>query len=163
MNQVVDMREHFDVDATLEAIAKERFAMQPAVIAALRQAAAKSAQKLLNLVSSDDFGKLPVDKQVRVFELVFDRAYGKAETASSSMVAMHKTGNVSTTTDHSRDLDRIEQRMQQRSIRYPELSKARLMRQRNSPETEKGEADDIDQPDRSEPKVGQVIELPKRR
>jgi hypothetical protein len=124
-NQVIRMDQHFDVDSTLEAVARERFAMPTPVIAAFRQAAMKGVSHLLTMVEDKDtFQKLKPQDQLKVLELIFDRAYGKSETASTSMVAMHKTGSVKSN-DHGKQLDVIEQRMIDRKRQFPELKQAR--------------------------------------
>ncbi len=140
-NAVIRM-ESFDVDSTLEAVAKERFAMQPPVIAAFRQAAMKGASRLLNLVNNNEaFDKLKPQEQLKVLEMVFDRAYGKSETASSSMTAMHKTGNA-TGGDHGKQLDQMEERMTRRNKNYPELNKARQARRQQMSEGASPASDD---------------------
>lgn len=127
-NPVVRMDQHFDVDATLEAVAKERFAMPPPVIAAFRQAAMGGAGHLLNLINDkENFSKLKVQDQLRVLEMVFDRAYGKSETASTSMTALHKTGQ-GNSSDHGKQLDQMEQRMKKRNSNFPELKSSRSAR-----------------------------------
>ena len=128
---VVNMTEHFDVDATMEAVTRERFAMPPAVIAAFRQAAMKSAAHLLKLVEDEKaFGKLKINDQLKVMELIFERAYGRAETATSSMMGMHKTGQLDSTGDHSRQLKTIEERMAKRDRQFPELKTAQRARRK---------------------------------
>lgn len=110
LTTVVDMGEHFDVDAQMEELSRKRFSMPPAVIAAFRQAAMKGAARLLNLVEDDaQFSKLRVQDQLRVLELIFDRAYGKTETASSHAVAEVKTSPVRRS-GHSDQLDAIAAR-----------------------------------------------------
>lgn len=112
---IVDMSEHFDVDAQMEELSRKRFSMPPAVVAAFRQAAMKGATRLLNLVEDDaQFSKLRVQDQVRVLELIFDRAYGKTETASSHAAAEGKT-NPTKRSDHSDQLDAIAARAASRS------------------------------------------------
>lgn len=128
-DQVINMSEHFDVEASLEAAVNERFAMPAPVIAAFRQAAMQTAQHLLNTVSSPDFSKLPIKDQIKVMELVFDRAYGKSETASSSMLALSKTGQLDSNGDHGKQLEEISARMDRTDRKFPELKKARATRQ----------------------------------
>lgn len=132
MNVTVNMQDNFDLDATLEAVARERFAMPPEVIAAFRQAAMVSAQHLLNVVSDKEtFSKLKTQDQLKVLEMVFDRAYGKSETASTSLTALHKTGQLDSGSDsHASQLSAIEKRMQRRNQRFPELASAQAARQR---------------------------------
>ena len=130
-NPVVNMAEHFDVDATLDTVTRERFAMPPAVIAAFRQSAMKSVGHLLPLVEDrDKFSELKISDQLKVMEMVFDRAYGRSETASSSMTALHKTGQLETTGNHGKQLDAIEKRMELRDRQFPELKKAQQARRR---------------------------------
>lgn len=109
-DQIVDMQSHFDVDGAMEELANKRFAMPPVVVAAFRQAAMKGAQRLLNLVENDaQFEKMRVSDQLRVLEMVFDRAYGKNETASTAMLASAKVGGEGKS-DHSTQLDEIANR-----------------------------------------------------
>lgn len=127
---VINMPEHFDVDATLDALATERFSMPPAVIAAFRQAAMKGAAKLLTMIESDGFDKLKTQDQLKILEMTFDRAYGKSETASSSLATLHKTGQLETSTGHGDALDQIEARAKSRDRKFPELTKARVATER---------------------------------
>ena len=88
---VVDMT-HFNLDDAMDVASRERFAMPPVVIAAFRQTAQKGLLKILKLVESDKFEKLKVVDQLAVMSLVLDRAYGKSETATSSMMGMINSG-----------------------------------------------------------------------
>lgn len=88
----IDMSTHFDVDKALEDLAKARFSMPPVVVAAFRQAAQISAMKLLTMVADPKFDKLSVNAKLRIMDMIFDRAYGKSETASTAALAEHKTG-----------------------------------------------------------------------
>lgn len=117
--QVIDMDKHFDVDAQLEELSRKRFAMPPVVIAALRQAALKGTHRLLQMIEDDAiFGKMRPQDQLRVIELVMDRAYGKAETASSSALTHAKadalTGNAGKKNDHTAQLEAIAARAARR-------------------------------------------------
>jgi len=128
---VINMAEHFDVDATLEAVTRERFAMPPAVIAAFRQSAMKSVGHLLTLVEDTKrFEKLKITDQLKIMEMVFDRAYGRSETASTSMTALHKTGQLEVGSNHGKQLETIEQRMKLRDRQFPELKRAHQARRR---------------------------------
>lgn len=88
----IDMSTHFDVDKALEDLAKARFSMPPVVVAAFRQAAQISAMKLLTMVADPKFDKLSVAARLKIMDMIFDRAYGKSETASTAALAEHKTG-----------------------------------------------------------------------
>ena len=116
---VVNMNEHFDVDDAMEELLKRRYAMPPVVVAAFRQAAMKGAMRLAKLVEDDDkFSKLKVSDQLKVLEMVFDRAYGKNETASSSAIAATRTGDTSKS-KHSNQLDVLAQRAAKRKLGKP--------------------------------------------
>lgn len=128
---VVDMSAHFDVDDQMEELARKRFSMQPAVIAAFRQAAAKGAQRLLELVDDDEkFDKLRTREKVEILNMIFDRAYGRSETASSYDLANFKTGELSSSrskSTHAAQLSALEARMKEKSAGksvYPEMSGA---------------------------------------
>ena len=122
---VVRMDEHFDVDEAMEALSRQRYAMPPVAIAAFRQAALKGSIKLLKLVEGEDFDKMTTRDKLAVLEMIFDRAYGKAETASTSAITAHKTGEgTAKNSDHGKQLAAIEARMAARKQRYPELEKA---------------------------------------
>lgn len=123
---VIDMQQHFDIDATMDALATERFSMPPVVIAAFRQAAMKGAQKLNEMISSDKFDGLKTQDQLKILEMAFERAYGKSETASSSLQTLHKTGQLSSDNDHGKALDQIEARAKSKDRKFPELAKARV-------------------------------------
>lgn len=111
---VVDMDTHFNVDAAMEEMMQKRFAMPPVVIAAFRQAAMKGAVRLAQLVQDDEkFSKMRVADQLKVLEMVFDRAYGKNETASASAIAGTKTGE-GQKSKHSDQLDMIAERAAKR-------------------------------------------------
>ena len=110
-NVVID-QSNFDVDEALEKLAAQRFSMPPHVVAAFKQAGALAVAKLLKMMQREDFDKLPIKDQMLVFNLIFDRAYGKSETASTSELTNHKIGAASTerSQDHRSQLDAIEQR-----------------------------------------------------
>lgn len=121
--QVIDMA-HFDVDEAMEELSRKRYSMPPAVIAALRQAGALATQRLLQMVADEDtFGKLNATQQMRLIELVLDRAYGKSETAASNELAQAKLGNGGET-DHAKELEEIEKRA--RSIEAQRRNQRRL-------------------------------------
>lgn len=140
-NVTVDMSENYDVSAQLEELSRKRFSMQPVAIAAFRQAAAKCAQRLLNLVDDDaKFGKLKVREQIEIMNLIFDRAYGRTETASAADLASLKTDPAanSSAAAHGQQLREMEARLLQKaqvtssasgrnapSSPFPELAKAR--------------------------------------
>ena len=113
---VVDMDAHFDIDGAMEELARKRFSMPPPVVAAFRQAAMKGAARLLDLVQNDEkFEKLRTSDQLKVLEMIFDRAYGKAETASMSAMTNAKLG-LEKDSDHSDQLEKINQRAAQRKL-----------------------------------------------
>ena len=111
-NTVIDMATNFDVDEALEELTKARFSMPPAVIAAFRQAAQLSAMKLLNMIADEKFDKLSVANKLKIMDMIFDRAYGKSETASSASLAAHKTGELDNKDKgkHAEQLDKIAER-----------------------------------------------------
>ena len=114
-NTVVNMDEHFDVDATMDELVQKRFSMPPAVVATFRQAAALGAMRLLNLVNDEDaFNQLRAADKVRVLELIFDRAYGKSETASNHDLTEVKVGGGDKRSAHSDALDKIATRAARR-------------------------------------------------
>jgi hypothetical protein len=134
---VVKMDEHFDVDEAMEALSRQRYAMPPVAIAAFRQAALKGSIKLLKIVEGEEFDKMSTRDKLAVLEMIFDRAYGKAETASTSAITAHKTGEgTQQNSDHGKQLAAIEARMAARKQRYPELEKAAAV----VPEVRKQEA-----------------------
>lgn len=114
-NTVINMDEHFDVDATMDELVQKRFAMPPAVVATFRQAAAVGAMRLLNLVSDEKaFNGLRAADKVRILELIFDRAYGKSETASNHDLTQVKVGGGDKRSAHSEALDKIATRAARR-------------------------------------------------
>lgn len=110
-NQVVNM-DHFNVDAQLEELAKRRYAMPPAAIAALRQAGQAAAGRLLKMVTDEKtFTSLAPKDQLALLNLVLDRAYGRAETASSNDLANQRmNGKEGNEADHAKQLEAIEAR-----------------------------------------------------
>lgn len=121
-NVTIDMTTHFDVDAELDKLAQERFSMPPAVIAAFRQAAQLSAMRLLTMVSDDaKFDKLSMNAKLKIMDMIFDRAYGKNETASSAQLAAHKTGALDSPDKgkHAEQLDAIADRAAKVAARRP--------------------------------------------
>lgn len=126
---LVDMSENFDVQEgdSMDDLVQARFSMPPAVIAAFRQAASKSAARLLDMVNDDaKFDKLRTVDKLKVMEMIFDRAYGKSETASTAALAAFRTGqdDGSDKRDHAAQLDAISQRaMEKARSRRPALTK----------------------------------------
>lgn len=108
---VVDM-ENFDLDESLEELAKRRYAMPPVVIAALRQAGNKATARLLKMVEDDSiFDKLAPKDQLRLIEVVMDRAYGKSETAAGhDLTQARLNGDPSKNSDHAKQLDELKKR-----------------------------------------------------
>lgn len=164
MNDVtIRMDEHYDLDATMEAVARERFAMPPEVIAAFRQAAMQGAKHLLNLVSTpEQFQKLSAADQLKVLNMIFDRAYGNTETASSSMATLHKTGQLKSDTDHGRQLSQIEERMKQHDRRFPEMKKAQSARKRSLASSSRNSSVTVNALSSEEEDLGNVVDMPRR-
>lgn len=110
-NVVVD-GDHFDVDAEMAALAVRRYAMPPAVIAALRQAGAKATERLLKMVTNDEvFNKLSPKDQMALLTLTLDRAYGRTEASSVADVNLAKIGDDPTKkSDHAAQLEEIAAR-----------------------------------------------------
>lgn len=121
--QVIDM-DNFDVDEAMEQVMRKRFAMQPAAVAAFRQAAAIGVKRLLSLVADDaKFDKLSTSDKLKVLEMIFDRAYGKTETASMSDMTNYRTGQDSEKGNkerHSTQLSEIADRMKQNRRALPD-------------------------------------------
>lgn len=121
--QVIDM-DNFDVDEAMEQVMRKRFAMQPAAVAAFRQAAAIGVKRLLAMVSDDaKFDKLSTSDKLKVLEMIFDRAYGKTETASMSDMTNYRTGQDSEKGNkerHSTQLSEIADRMKQNRRALPD-------------------------------------------
>jgi hypothetical protein len=121
---IVDLSEHGTFDDAVSIAMNERFSMPLVVVAALRQAGKKVTLRLLEMVQDDaQFDKMTPAEKMKLAELVLDRAYGRTETASSSMKTAHQTGQT-TASDHGRQLEEIEARMEEKAIKYPELRKA---------------------------------------
>lgn len=112
-NIPIDMATHFDVSEELDKLAAQRFAMPPAVVAAFKQAAQVATMRLLTMVSDEaTFNKLSTNSKLKVMDMIFDRAYGKNETASASQLANHRTGAEGSTDKgkHAQQLDAIAER-----------------------------------------------------
>lgn len=110
-NVVVD-GDRFDVDAEMAALAVRRYAMPPAVIAALRQAGAKATERLLNMVTNDKvFNSLSPKDQMALLTLTLDRAYGRTEASTVADVNLAKIGDdPSKKSDHAAQLEEIAAR-----------------------------------------------------
>ena len=123
---LVDMDEHLSFDNVVNGAMIERYAMPAVVVAALRQAGKHAVMKLLTMIESDKFDKLPIDKQLQIINLALDRAYGRSETASSSLSVIQRAGGLKPQTDAtmSTQLKAIEERMQSRQQRLPEMRRA---------------------------------------
>lgn len=120
---VVDM-EHLSFADSLSVASQERFAMPPVVVAALRQAASKATIRLLRMMEDDEaFEKLTHKEKMDVIDRVMDRAYGRSETASSSLQLLAKAGqlNGGGGNDQGQELDAIEERMSKRNQNFPEM------------------------------------------
>ena len=161
---VVDMA-HFDVDGAMEQLAQKRFAMPPAVIAAFRQAAMKSAFHLLNMVESDGFHKLRIQDQMRVMEMIFDRAYGKSETLSSAAVAEAKTG-ATQNDSHTAQLDAITARLAKRrgmTISHTDAHTDQAQSGDGAPDVHSADVASLDVfPELRKRHAANVVRLPKR-
>lgn len=102
---------YLDHAKVLEELATARFSMPPAVIIAFRAAAKKGAERLLDLVEDDaKFSKLRPQDQFKLIEMIFDRAYGRSETASTSALTAMKTGQNGNSTSHQSQLEAIHKR-----------------------------------------------------
>ena len=115
-NVVVDMT-NFDMDSEMDELIRKRYSMPPHVIAALKQAGQLAAMRLLQLVGDDKkFDKLRPTDQLKVMEMIFDRAYGKSESASSNELASLRIGdaNGGDKSDHAKQLEAIEARAAKR-------------------------------------------------
>jgi len=137
-SEVVDMDTHFNVDDAMDDLVRRRFAMSPVAIAAFRQAAVHAVKRLLHMITDDaTFEKMTVSEKLKVMEMVFDRAYGKTETASTSELTNHKTGQGRDNSDHASQMDAIQQRMQSQRPQigsgngpiFPELKSRRSTRE----------------------------------
>jgi len=110
-----------DPDSIITAAMAERYAMPAVVVAAMKQAGKHISIKLLKLVESEKFDSLPINTQLRLAEFIFDRAFGKAESAAVSIALNHKMNpQIATSSDSSSRLRAIESRRQ-----FPEMRKTR--------------------------------------
>lgn len=122
MNMPTVNMDNFNIDEELENAFNQRFAMPPIAIAAFRQAALKGAVKLMQMVESEAFDKMPTKDKIDILNLIFDRAYGKSETASNSAITAMKTGQGQNNSDHGKQLTAISERMAKRQRALPELA-----------------------------------------
>ena len=119
-NTIVRM-DQIDPDSIITAAMAERYAMPAVVVAAMKQAGKHISIKLLQLVEGDKFDTLPVSTQIKLAEFIFDRAFGKAESAAVSIALNHKINpQIAQSSDASTRLRAIEQRRQ-----FPEMRKTR--------------------------------------
>ena len=126
-NPVVKMEGEFlDPDALMHAAMQERYAVPAVVVAALKQSGKKVAIKMMKLIESDRFDKLPIQTQLNIAEFVFDRAFGKAESASVSMALNHKISNNGGNPEHEANGRRIRE-LEQRVV-FPELARTKTAR-----------------------------------
>jgi len=110
-----------DPDSIITAAMAERYAMPAVVVAAMKQAGKHISIKLLKLVEDEKFDSLPVATQLRLAEFIFDRAFGKAESAAVSTALSHKINpQIAANSDASSRLRAIEQRRQ-----FPEMRRTR--------------------------------------
>jgi len=110
-----------DPDSIITAAMAERYAMPAVVVAAMKQAGKHISIKLLKLVEDEKFDSLPVATQLRLAEFIFDRAFGKAESAAVSIALSHKINpQITQNSDASSRLRAIEQRRQ-----FPEMKRTR--------------------------------------
>ena len=113
--------DQIDPDSIITAAMAERYAMPAVVVAAMKQAGKHISIKLLQLVESDKFDSLPISTQIKLAEFIFDRAFGKAESAAVSIALNHKINpQITQSSDASTRLRAIEQRRQ-----FPEMRKTR--------------------------------------
>ena len=113
--------DQIDPDSIITAAMAERYAMPAVVVAAMKQAGKHISIKLLKLVESDKFDTLTVATQIRLAEFIFDRAFGKADSAAVSIALNHKINpQITQSSDASTRLRAIEQRRQ-----FPEMRKTR--------------------------------------
>jgi len=114
-----------DPDSIITAAMAERYAMPAVVVAAMKQAGKHLSIKMLKLVESDKFDKLPVATQLKVAEFVFDRAFGKSDRAAIAMALSHRVNPSPTLQDKtaSSRLRTIEQKLP-----FPEMQKTRSER-----------------------------------
>jgi hypothetical protein len=113
-----------DPDALVTAAMRERYAMPAVVVAALKQSGKRLAVKMMALIESEKFDRLPIDTQLRVTEFVYDRAFGKAESASSSLALQHRieqaAGGPQDAFTNGKRLKELEGRIQ-----FPEMRKVK--------------------------------------
>ena len=120
-NTTIVRMDETDPDSIITAAMAERYAMPAVVVAAMKQAGKHISIKLLKLVESEKFDTLPINTQLRLAEFIFDRAFGKAESAAVSIALSHKINpQTAQTSDASTRLRAIEQRRQ-----FPEMRKTR--------------------------------------
>jgi len=113
--------DQIDPDSIITAAMVERYAMPAVAVAAMKQAGKHISIKLLQLVESEKFDNLPVSTQIKLAEFIFDRAFGKAESAAVSIALNHKINpQITQSSDASTRLRAIEQRRQ-----FPEMKKTR--------------------------------------
>jgi len=114
-----------DPDSIITAAMAERYAMPAVVVAAMKQAGKHLSIKMLKLVESDKFDKLPVATQLKVAEFVFDRAFGKSDSAAIALALSHRVNPSPTLQDKtaSSRLRTIEQKLP-----FPEMQKTRSER-----------------------------------
>lgn len=103
------------LDQMIEEVQRRRFAMQPEAVVAFRQAAAIAVRRLLDLVKDDaKFNRMSTKDKLKVLDMIFDRAYGKSETASMASMTEFRTGQDEGAKDrqiHAAQISDIEQRM----------------------------------------------------
>ena len=110
-----------DPDSIITAAMAERYAMPAVVVAAMKQAGKHISIKLLKLVEDEKFDSLPVETQLKLASFIFDRAFGKAESAAVSIALSHKINpKITANSDASSRLRAIEQRRQ-----FPEMKRTR--------------------------------------
>ncbi len=120
-NTTIVRMDETDPDSIITAAMAERYAMPAVVVAAMKQAGKHISIKLLKLVESEKFDTLPINTQLRLAEFIFDRAFGKAESAAVSIALNHKINpQITTSSDSSSRLRAIESRRQ-----FPEMRKTR--------------------------------------
>ena len=104
----------------MTAVMRERYAMPTAVVAALRQTGKLLTLKMLRLVASEKFDKLPVSTQLAVFNSIMDRAFGKGDSALAALALQEKMGALTPEKaeggDAAKQLEDIEARME-----FPEM------------------------------------------
>lgn len=78
----------------LVSILQARYSMSESDILELKRAGNVAVRKLVAIMEHPSFDKLPVTTQLRVIDQVMDRAYGKAETASSAVSVLSRAASV---------------------------------------------------------------------